>query len=88
MAIRHRRRDRAAWIIALARTEPGRQADTDVVLVVVVRKSASGLTELLARALRDRGREVEVEHLYVHLPRVLKAPASPRTANPEKETAR
>ncbi|WP_191889374.1 hypothetical protein [Streptomyces mutabilis] len=39
----------------------------------LVRKSASGLTELLARALRDRGRQVDVEHLHVHLPRVLKA---------------
>lgn len=32
---------------------------------------ASGLTELLARELRDRGRQVEVEHLHIHLPRVL-----------------
>ncbi|MEU3620073.1 RNase adapter RapZ [Streptomyces sp. NPDC006872] len=48
---------------------------------------ASGLTELLARALRDRGRQVEVEHLHVHLPRVLKTPtASP--ANPEQEPTR
>ncbi|MFL9658751.1 hypothetical protein ACJ7VE_34150 [Streptomyces sp. PB17] len=36
------------------------------------RHRASGLTELLARELRDRGREVVVEHLHVHLPRVLK----------------
>ncbi|MGW1615156.1 RapZ C-terminal domain-containing protein [Streptomyces sp. NPDC002285] len=47
------------------------------------RHRASGLTELLARALRDRGREVAIEHLHVHLPRVLKTPA-----NPERETAR
>ncbi|WP_241847753.1 RapZ C-terminal domain-containing protein [Streptomyces sp. CB02009] len=33
---------------------------------------ASGLTELLARELRARGRQVDVEHLHVHLPRVLK----------------
>ncbi|WP_267889974.1 hypothetical protein [Streptomyces sp. NRRL WC-3618] len=26
--------------------------------------------------LRDRGRQVEVEHLHVHLPRVLKTPAN------------
>ncbi|MFJ7200900.1 MULTISPECIES: hypothetical protein [unclassified Streptomyces] len=49
---------------------------------------ACALTELLARALRDRGREVEVEHLHAHLPRVLKTPASTRPANPEQETAR
>lgn len=54
----------------------------------VVRKSASSLTELLARALRDRGREVEVEHLHVHLPRVLKAPTGPRTANLHPDTDR
>ncbi|WP_328983290.1 hypothetical protein OG258_42565 [Streptomyces mirabilis] len=42
---------------------------------------ASGLTELLARALRGRGRQVEVEHLHVHLPRVLKTPAD-GTAHP------
>ncbi|MFE4578542.1 RapZ C-terminal domain-containing protein [Streptomyces chartreusis] len=47
------------------------------------RHRASGLTELLARAFRDRGREVAVQHLHVHLPRVLKA-----SANPEQETAR
>ncbi|MFJ9855300.1 hypothetical protein [Streptomyces sp. NPDC101150] len=40
------------------------------------RHRASGLTELLARALRERGRDVEVQHLYVRLPRVLKAAAS------------
>jgi RNase adaptor protein for sRNA GlmZ degradation len=40
------------------------------------RHRASGLTEILARTLRDRGREVEVEHLHVHLPRVLKTPAN------------
>ncbi|MFJ9683532.1 hypothetical protein ACIRP2_36645 [Streptomyces sp. NPDC101194] len=49
----------------------------------LVRKRACGLTEILARALRDRGREVEVEHLHAHLPRVLKTPA-----HPEQETAR
>ncbi|MCF3143677.1 RapZ C-terminal domain-containing protein [Streptomyces platensis] len=48
------------------------------------RHRASGLTELLARVLRDCGREVEVEHLHVHLPRVLKTPAGPDT---EQETA-
>ncbi|MDJ1645184.1 RapZ C-terminal domain-containing protein [Streptomyces pakalii] len=52
------------------------------------RHRAAGLTELLARELRDRGREVVVEHLHVHLPRVLKAPAGTRPATPEKETAR
>jgi len=31
------------------------------------RHRACSLTELLARALRDRGREVEVEHLHAHL---------------------
>ncbi|MEV0492304.1 hypothetical protein [Streptomyces atratus] len=55
---------------------------------VLVRKRACGLTELLAREVRDSGREVEVEHLHVHLPRVLKTSASTRTANPEQETAR
>ncbi|WP_107102821.1 RNase adapter RapZ [Streptomyces torulosus] len=52
------------------------------------RHRASGLTELLARELRSRGHEVVVEHLHVHLPRVLKTPAGPRTANTEQETAR
>ncbi|MEU9072053.1 RNase adapter RapZ [Streptomyces sp. NPDC048306] len=52
------------------------------------RHRACGLTELLARELRDRGREVVVEHLHVHLPRVLKTPASPRIANTEQESAR
>ncbi|WP_399186998.1 hypothetical protein [Streptomyces sp. WAC 04229] len=52
------------------------------------RHRASGLTELLARELRDRGREVVVEHLHVRQPRVLKTPACPRTANTEQETAR
>lgn len=37
---------------------------------------AAGITELLARELRARGRQVDVEHLHVHLPRVLKAPAN------------
>ncbi|MEV6401280.1 hypothetical protein AB0M39_42005 [Streptomyces sp. NPDC051907] len=36
-------------------------------ITFLVRKIASGLTELLARALRDCGREVVVEHLHVHL---------------------
>ncbi|MFJ8475926.1 hypothetical protein [Kitasatospora sp. NPDC094011] len=36
------------------------------------RHRASGLTEILAHELRDRGHQVEVEHLHVHLPRVLK----------------
>ncbi|MFD9396482.1 hypothetical protein ACFWBB_38800 [Streptomyces sp. NPDC060000] len=49
----------------------------------LVRKSASGLTEILARALRDRGRQVEVEHLHVHLPRVLKKPANGTTHTQE-----
>ncbi|MEU3050380.1 hypothetical protein ABZ705_28405 [Streptomyces sp. NPDC006984] len=44
----------------------------------------SGLTELLAHELRHRGREVVIEHLHVHLPRVLKTP----TALTEQETAR
>ncbi|MDW8807545.1 hypothetical protein P1P68_22835 [Streptomyces scabiei] len=53
------------------------------------RPRASGLTELLARALRDRGRQVEVEHLHVHLPRVLKTPATrPDHSNLEQESAR
>ncbi|MFJ9675291.1 hypothetical protein ACIRP5_31425 [Streptomyces sp. NPDC101221] len=52
------------------------------------RHRASGLTELLARELRDRGREVVVEHLHVRQPRVLKTSASPPTANTEQETAR
>ncbi|MGW6939984.1 RapZ C-terminal domain-containing protein [Streptomyces xanthophaeus] len=52
------------------------------------RHRASGLIELLARAFRGRGREVVVEHLHVHLPRVLKTPTGRRTATPEQETAR
>ncbi|MFJ9931349.1 hypothetical protein ACIRU5_35695 [Streptomyces misionensis] len=32
------------------------------------RHRAAGLTELPARALRERGRDVEVEHLHSHLP--------------------
>ncbi|MCH0560347.1 RNase adapter RapZ [Streptomyces sp. MUM 16J] len=40
------------------------------------RHRASGLAEILARTLRDRGREVEVEHLHVHLPRVLNTTAN------------
>ncbi|MCX4581058.1 hypothetical protein OHB41_49800 [Streptomyces sp. NBC_01571] len=43
---------------------------------------AAGLTELLARELRRRGHQVDVQHLHVHLPRVL----TPRTA--EQETSR
>jgi hypothetical protein len=39
----------------------------------LVRRRASGLTELHTRELRARGRQVDVEHLHVHLPRVLKA---------------
>ncbi|WP_078893461.1 hypothetical protein [Streptomyces sp. CT34] len=31
-------------------------------------EKAGGLTEILARALRERGHDVEVEHLHVHLP--------------------
>jgi UPF0042 nucleotide-binding protein len=41
-------------------------------IISLVRKRASGLTELLARALRELGRDVEVEHLHVPFPRVLK----------------
>jgi hypothetical protein len=37
------------------------------------RHRASGLTELLARELRAHGRQVDVGHLHVHLPRVLEA---------------
>lgn len=52
-------------------------------IVSMVRKRASGLIEILARTLRDCGREVEVEDLRVHLPRVLKTPpTSPRTPAP------
>lgn len=54
----------------------------------LVRKGACGLTEILARELRDRGRQVEIEHLHTHLPRVLKAPADTRTTHPEQETTR
>ncbi|WP_405675457.1 hypothetical protein OG848_47505 (plasmid) [Streptomyces canus] len=42
---------------------------------------ACGLTELLAHTLRDRGRQVEVQHLHRHLPRV-------HTTNPEQEPTR
>ncbi|MFG2630002.1 hypothetical protein [Streptomyces sp. NPDC048473] len=48
------------------------------------RHRACGLTEILARELRDRGQQVEIDHLHAHLPRVLKAP----TGNPEQETTR
>ncbi|MGW0395892.1 RapZ C-terminal domain-containing protein [Streptomyces sp. NPDC003042] len=51
------------------------------------RHRASGLAELLARALRERGREVEVEHLHVHLPRVLKTFTVTHAAHSEQETA-
>ncbi|MFJ4094176.1 hypothetical protein ACIPYS_21565 [Kitasatospora sp. NPDC089913] len=37
------------------------------------RHRASGLTEILARELQNHGRRVEVEHLHVHLPRLLNA---------------
>ncbi|MFF4874097.1 hypothetical protein [Streptomyces sp. NPDC000961] len=33
---------------------------------------AASLTELLAREVRACGLQVDVEHLHVHLPRVLK----------------
>jgi UPF0042 nucleotide-binding protein len=32
--------------------------------------------ELTAQRLRARGREVEIEHLHAHLPRVLRTTAS------------
>ncbi|WP_194236340.1 hypothetical protein [Streptomyces acidicola] len=54
----------------------------------LVRKRAAGLTELLAHELRDRGREVDVEHLQVHLPRVLTTTDHTRTATTEQEIAR
>ncbi|GGX56430.1 RapZ C-terminal domain-containing protein [Streptomyces chartreusis] len=44
------------------------------------RHRAAGLTELLAQALRDRGHHIEVEHLHVHLPRVLATPEHTTTA--------
>ncbi|MFC5828504.1 hypothetical protein [Nonomuraea insulae] len=37
---------------------------------------AAGLVELTARRVRARGREVEIEHLHAHLPRVLKTVTS------------
>ncbi|MGN9789322.1 RapZ C-terminal domain-containing protein [Nonomuraea sp. ZG12] len=37
---------------------------------------AAGLVELTARRVRAYGREVEIEHLHAHLPRVLKTAAS------------
>ncbi|MGC5401724.1 RapZ C-terminal domain-containing protein [Streptomyces sp. DT20] len=52
------------------------------------RHRACSIVEFLAHELRDRGRQVEIEHLHAHLPRVLKAPASTRTAHPEQETTR
>ncbi|MEW2291040.1 hypothetical protein [Streptomyces sp. NPDC047841] len=42
----------------------------------------------MAREVGDRGREVVVEHLHVHLPRVLKTLVGARTADPEQETVR
>ncbi|MFE2879635.1 hypothetical protein ACFXG6_33320 [Streptomyces roseus] len=48
------------------------------------RHRASGLTEILGRELRARGREVVIEHLHVHLPRVLKTPI----VQAEQETGR
>ncbi|MEU6211805.1 hypothetical protein ABZ891_18070 [Streptomyces sp. NPDC047023] len=45
-------------------------------MVSLVRKRASALTELLGRELRARGREIVIERLHVHLPRVLKTPAT------------
>lgn len=45
------------------------------------KRRACGLTELLAHALRARSRQVEVEHLHRHLPRVL-------TTTSEQEPAR
>ncbi|MGW7649546.1 hypothetical protein [Streptomyces bobili] len=56
---------------------------------LLVRKRAAGITELLARELRARGRQVDVEHLHVHLPRVLKTPANGTThANSTQEATR
>ncbi|GGR45734.1 hypothetical protein [Streptomyces netropsis] len=57
-------------------------------IIFLVRKRASGLTELLARALRDRGRQVEVEHLHIHLPRVLKTPDNRAHPTPQQEASR
>ncbi|WP_417553910.1 hypothetical protein [Microbispora sp. NBC_01189] len=37
---------------------------------------AAGLVEITARLIRARGREVEIEHLHAHLPRVLRPVAS------------
>ncbi|MFF3488714.1 hypothetical protein ACFYXC_36405 [Streptomyces sp. NPDC002701] len=52
------------------------------------RHRACGLTEILAHELRGHGREVEVEHLHAHLPRVLKTPVGTRPAHPEQEPTR
>lgn len=52
------------------------------------RHRATGLTELLAHELRARGRQVDVEHLHVHLPRVLKTPTGAPATTPEKEATR
>ncbi|MGW1364537.1 RapZ C-terminal domain-containing protein [Streptomyces chartreusis] len=43
------------------------------------RHRAASLTELLAQELRNCGRHVQVEHLHVHLPRVLATPDRPDT---------
>ncbi|MCX4462252.1 hypothetical protein OOK58_58220 [Streptomyces sp. NBC_01728] len=51
-------------------------ADNTFTVIQQYRKRAGGLTDFLARALRARGREVEVEHLHVRLPRVLKTATS------------
>ena len=52
------------------------------------RHRACGLTEILARELRERGRQVEVEHLHAHLPRVLKTPTAAPATPSEKEITR
>jgi hypothetical protein len=51
-------------------------ADSTFTVIQQYRKRAGGLTELLARALRARGHQVEVEHLRVRLSRVRKTAAS------------
>ncbi|MBG0850343.1 hypothetical protein I2W78_00225 [Streptomyces spinoverrucosus] len=49
---------------------------------------AAGLTELLARELRHCGRQVGIEHLHIHRPRVLTAADRTHTAATERETPR
>ncbi|AVH61731.1 MULTISPECIES: RapZ C-terminal domain-containing protein [Streptomyces] len=49
---------------------------------------ACALTELLAHALNGRGRQVEVEHLHRHLPRVLTTHGGTHTTTPEQEPTR